>query len=124
SSSASREENQSSPLAFFAAMAKSLLSFAPNEISCYIGICHDENLSQTTFLSDWNPLPCRTCTRTLDERAVGLLRLHLHKSARGIPCVRRDDAVRIRDRGHPRVPVVHIHRRWMPPQRACGPRVA
>src|SRR5438105_10016398 len=41
SSSASREENQSSPLAFFAAMAKSLLSFAPNEMSRYIGICPD-----------------------------------------------------------------------------------
>src|SRR5947208_4167871 len=38
SSSASREENQSSPLAFFAAMAKTLLSFAPNEMSRYIGI--------------------------------------------------------------------------------------
>src|SRR2546430_9689988 len=59
SSSASREENQSSPLAFFAAMAKSLLSFAPNEMSRYIGICQDGNHAANTFRSEETFTPTR-----------------------------------------------------------------
>src|SRR5438046_10410711 len=80
SSSASREENQSSPLAFFAAMAKTLLSFAPNEMSRYIGIVSEQTRGRNdAVLSAKRPetSPSRSCL--LDQLAgsspfVGALR--------------------------------------------------